>query len=232
LNDNNKDCCETLKKNHKDANVLCCDMDDIDISPYIGKVDLLCGGIHCQSFSQAGKRKGFEDPRGQLIFKFIEMINTLTPKIFLIENVKGIVSHDSGNTLTTIIDILKNQGYTIQYKVLNAFDYEVPQKRERIFIIGTRPNISFNFPEKSKHKVLLKDVLMNVPNSKGSKYSQEKEKLYDYIPQGGCWINRISEKVFILEEENAISCIVSLMKNLHLHFSVHHHKNRLKDVIR
>jgi len=197
LNDNNKDCCETLKLNHKGANVVCGNMESIDVSNYIGKVDLLTGGVPCQSFSQAGLRKGLEDPRGKLMITFSELIHKLTPKIFMIENVKGLITHNSGNTLKEIIDILnKDNMYDVHYKVLNSFEYGVAQKRERIFIVGLLKtlNMKFNFPNKVKDVKVLKDVLNNVPESAGSKYKQEKIDLYNHIPQGGCWINLPEDK--------------------------------------
>ena len=92
LNDNNKDCCETLKKNHKNTNILCSSMIDLNLEKFIGKLDLLAGGVPCQAFSQSGKREGLNDPRGDLILKFIELIDKLKPKIFLIENVKGLIT--------------------------------------------------------------------------------------------------------------------------------------------
>jgi DNA (cytosine-5)-methyltransferase 1 len=197
LNDNNKDCCKTLQKNHIDAHVIYSPMEDLDLTEYIGKVDLFTGGIPCQSFSQAGLRKGFNDPRGQLIFKFVDMIDILKPKIFMIENVKGLITHKSGETLTEIINVLnKDELYNIEYKLLNSFDYNVPQKRERVFIIGTlkTENIIFRFPEKNNNFVLLENVLENVPNSLGSVYTDKKIELFKLIPQGGCWINLPEEK--------------------------------------
>ena len=126
-------------------------MEKLDLNNYINKVDLLAGGIPCQSYSQSGLRKGLEDPRGQLIFTFIKMIELVKPKIFMIENVKGLITHDNGNTINEIINLLnKDKLYNVEYKLLNSMDYNVPQKRERIFIIGTlkSENLNFIFPEK------------------------------------------------------------------------------------
>lgn len=192
LNDNNSDCCKTLKKNHKNVNVIHDSMDKIDYSKYINKVDLLTGGVPCQSFSQAGLRKGLQDPRGDLMFKFIDILNLLKPKIFMIENVKGLLTHNNGNTIKTIISALnKNDLYNITYKCLDSSKYDVPQKRERIFIVGVLKTIgrSFEFPKESERKKILKDVLYDVPMSNGSEYNEEKKKLFKMIPQGGCWVN-------------------------------------------
>ena len=192
LNDNNNDCCKTLKHNHPDANVVCGSMDKIDYSQYIDKIDLLTGGVPCQSFSQAGLRKGLDDPRGDLMMKFIEILNLIKPKIFMIENVKGLLTHDNGNTIQKIIDELNsNLLYNISYKCLDASKYDVPQKRERVFIVGVLKSInrSFEFPEESLTKKVLKDVLYNVPLSNGAKYNEEKKTLFKMIPQGGCWVN-------------------------------------------
>ncbi len=193
LNDNNKDCCETLKKNHPGINIILSSMDKIDYTPYINKVDLLAGGVPCQSFSQAGLRKGLEDPRGDLMFKFIEIINLIRPKIFMIENVKGLLSHDKGKTIKKIIETINdNDLYEINYKCLDASKYNVPQKRERVFIIGTLKTVinkKFEFPKECSNIKLLKDVLINVPSSFGAKYNDDKIKLFKMIPQGGCWIN-------------------------------------------
>ena len=127
LNDNNSDCCKTLKHNHHDANVVCASMDKIDYSQFIDRVDLLTGGVPCQSFSQAGLRKGLDDPRGDLMIKFIEILNLIKPKLFMIENVKGLLTHNEGKTIEKIIIALnKNDLYNISYKCLDASKYDVP----------------------------------------------------------------------------------------------------------
>jgi DNA (cytosine-5)-methyltransferase 1 len=175
-------------------------MDKIDYTPYIGMVDLLTGGVPCQSFSQAGLRKGLNDPRGDLMMKFNDIVKLVKPKMFMIENVKGLLSHDKGNTIKKIVETLSDNGaYIVTYKCLNSANYDVPQKRERVFIVGVRSASSsasssacttpFKFPEQSINIKVLKDALLNVPDSNGAKYSEEKIKLFKMIPQGGCWIN-------------------------------------------
>jgi DNA (cytosine-5)-methyltransferase 1 len=192
LNDNNKDCCSTLKKNHpENTNIVLGSMEDIQFSEYIGKVDLLTGGVPCQSFSHAGLRKGLNDDRGNLMLQFIKIINLIKPKVFMIENVKGLLSHDNGNTMKKIMETIKEIGlYNVVYECLNAFLYNVPQKRERVFIVGTLKTLSssFVFPKQSDNKIILKNVLHNVPQSIGAKYPEEKIKLFKMISQGSCWI--------------------------------------------
>ena len=192
LNDNNSDCCKTLKHNHPEANVVCGSMAEIDYSQYVNKVDLLTGGVPCQSFSQAGLRKGLDDPRGDLMMKFMEILNFTKPKMFMIENVKGLLTHDEGKTIQKIIEALNsNNLYDIRYKCLDASKYNVPQKRERVFIVGVLKslNSSFDFPEENETRRVLKDVLYDVPPSQGTKYNEEKKALFKMIPQGGCWVN-------------------------------------------
>lgn len=192
LNDNNKDCIKTLKKNHENINIIEGSMEDINYTEYINKVDLLTGGVPCQSFSHAGKRKGLEDPRGNLIIKFIDIVKIIKPKVFMIENVKGILSHNKGKTLEEILNLLnKENTYKIQYKCLDSSKYNIPQKRERVFIIGILKSLhkDFSFPKESNEKKVLEDVLYNVPPSEGSSYSNYKKELFKQIPQGGCWIH-------------------------------------------
>jgi DNA (cytosine-5)-methyltransferase 1 len=151
---------------------------------------------NCQSFSQTGSRKGLNDSRGDLILKFADLLNLIQPKMFMIENVKGLMTHNKGETFKTIIGSLNQKDlYHIKYTVLNAFNYGVPQKRERIFIVGLLRKYGdvFEYPLSDQQlgipSKLLKDVLVDVPQSKGSKYSEEKKKLFGMIPQGGCWVN-------------------------------------------
>lgn len=192
LNDINKDCCATLKKNHKKSNVVCSSMNDLDITKFKNKVDLLTGGVPCQSFSQAGKRNGLNDPKGDLMLKFIDLISIIKPKIFMIENVKGLLNHDSGTTIKKVIKKLnKDKLYKVKYKLLNSVDYNVPQKRERVFIVGIlrKLDVKFKFPKKKLKIKLLKDVLYNVPKSQGYEYNDIKKKLFKLIKPGGCWVD-------------------------------------------
>ncbi|WP_322908326.1 DNA cytosine methyltransferase [Mycoplasmopsis felis] len=155
------------------------------------ELDLLSGGPPCQSFSYAGKRLGLEDIRGTMFYHYAMFLEKLKPKFFLFENVKGLLSIDKGKTFETIYDILSSKGYEIKYKVLNAYDYKVPQKRERLILIGIRKDlinkVNFNFPLKIEEKIVLKDILFNVPESLGSKYSKEKEEIFKLVPPGGYW---------------------------------------------
>ncbi len=100
-------------------------------------IDMLCGGFPCQSFSIAGKRRGFEDTRGTLFFEIARIIKAKRPKIVFLENVKGLLNHEQGKTFRTIIQTISELGYDVQWMVLNSKFFGVPQNRERVFIIGS-----------------------------------------------------------------------------------------------
>ena len=102
----------------------------------IGHVDVICGGFPCQSFSIAGSRRGFEDTRGTLFFEIARFADILKPKYLFLENVKGLLNHDRGNTFKTILGALDGLGYDAEWQVLNSKNFSVPQNRERVFIIG------------------------------------------------------------------------------------------------
>ena len=102
----------------------------------IGHVDVICGGFPCQSFSIAGSRRGFEDTRGTLFFEIARFADILKPKYLFLENVKGLLNHDRGNTFKTILGTLDGLGYDTEWQVLNSKNFSVPQNRERVFIIG------------------------------------------------------------------------------------------------
>lgn len=194
----NKDASDTLKKNRPKWNVINDDIANIsslDLSEYFhlepGELDLLSGGAPCQSFSYAGKRLGLEDARGTLFFHYAKFLAQLQPKMFLFENVKGLLTHDKGRTYKTICEIFERTGYKIQKKVLNAWDYGVPQKRERLITIGIRNDLNdalkFQFPEPLDYKPVLRDVLLDCPDSLGTKYSKYKQSIFDLVPPGGYW---------------------------------------------
>ncbi len=107
------------------------------INPYeLPDFDMLCGGFPCQAFSIAGKRRGFEDTRGTMFFEIARILEVKRPKIVFLENVKGLLNHDKGNTFTIILETLDELGYETQWMVLNSKFFGVPQNRERVFIIG------------------------------------------------------------------------------------------------
>lgn len=120
----------------------------INGKPFKNKVDIFVGGSPCQSFSVIGKRAGLEDARGTLFYDFARLITEIKPKVFLYENVPGMMSHDSGKTWTHIQDIFLSLGYKVFIKVLNAKDFGIPQNRSRLYVVGFQDeNIHFNFPE-------------------------------------------------------------------------------------
>lgn len=193
-----KSASETLQFNRPQWNVICEDIEkvaqrDIEKEFKIKKyeLDLLSGGAPCQSFSYAGKKLGLEDTRGTMFYHYATFLNKLQPKMFLFENVKGLLSHDKGRTFKIITDIFEEQNYSIQYQVLNAVDYGVAQKRERLIVIGIRKDLAniihFEFPKKNDKKLVLRDILKDVPASEGARYSAEKEKIFQLVPPGGYW---------------------------------------------
>lgn len=115
-------------KNYGDAKLI----NETDLPDF----DLLVGGFPCQSFSVAGKRKGFDDTRGTLFFDIARILAHKKPRYLVLENVKGLLSHDGGRTFQTIIRVLTDLGYFIEWQVLNSKNFGVPQNRERVFIVG------------------------------------------------------------------------------------------------
>lgn len=120
-----------------------------DIAPKnIPDHDFLLAGFPCQPFSIAGKQLGFTDTRGTLFFNIEKILKAKNPYGFLLENVKRLTTHDKGRTFQIILEKLANLGYTVYHKVLNSLDYGIPQKRERIYIVGFKDAIHFKFPKK------------------------------------------------------------------------------------
>ncbi|MCG3083915.1 MULTISPECIES: DNA (cytosine-5-)-methyltransferase [unclassified Anoxybacillus] len=192
--------CQTLRKNRPHWNVIEKDIIEVaehGIKNFINNcpndIDLLSGGYPCQAFSYAGKKLGLNDARGTLFYYYAKILQELQPKMFLAENVKGLVNHDNGKTLATMLSVFEEIGYNVQWKVLNALDYDVAQKRERIFIIGIRKDlvekysVSYRFPKPYGYTLTLRDVLQDVPPSEGAKYPEEKRKVLELVPPGGYW---------------------------------------------
>ncbi|MEB3205910.1 MAG: DNA (cytosine-5-)-methyltransferase [Vampirovibrionales bacterium] len=127
---------ETLKSNRPQWHVVADDIKNVDFSNV--QADVVTGGFPCQAFSYAGNRLGFEDTRGTLFFEFARAIKQIQPKIILGENVKGLERHEGGRTLQTMMNVLDEIGYRAHYKILRAQYLDVPQKRERLVIVGVR----------------------------------------------------------------------------------------------
>ena len=185
--------CDTLRKNRPDWNVVEGDVHEVDFTQYHGKVDLVSGGAPCQAFSYAGKKLGFGDTRGTLFAEFARCVEEVSPKMFLFENVRGLLSHDRGRTFDTIKHTFEGLGYAVQRRVLNACYFGVGQKRERLIVIGIRNDLAdkvvFEYPEPDKKQTTLRDVLQNVPDSPYQPYSEKKRKVMALVPPGGCWVD-------------------------------------------
>ena len=199
LNEKDKYACQTLRLNRPDWNVVEDDITNVDFSHLKGNVDLLTGGFPCQPFSYAGKQLGFEDLRGTLVFEMARAIKEIQPKVFLAENVKGLTENDNGRTLETIIRVLEELGYTILEKdVYKAIFYKVPQKRERLIIVGVRNDLAekvkFVKPSPYYRLLTVKDALQAgelfdspVPESVGQAYPKRKAEIMAHVPEGGYW---------------------------------------------
>ena len=130
----------------------------------ISDFDILLAGIPCQAFSMAGYKLGFDDIRGTHFFEVSRIIKKKMPKAFLIENVRNLISHDNGKTFKTMKKVIEEDlGYTLYYEVLDAQDFGLPQKRKRVFIVGFRDKIQFEFPKPTKKKSTIRDILETEP---------------------------------------------------------------------
>lgn len=199
LNEFETTACRTLKYNKPEWNVIEGDVRHIDFTPLNGKVDFLSGGFPCQTFSYAGKGAGFNDTRGTMFFELARAVKEIQPKVFMGENVKGLISHQDGRTFETIRNAIAELGYTlVEPRVLRAIMYQVPQKRERLIFIAIRNDIAekvqFHWPTPYYEVLNLRDVLYkgiiydcDVPKSEGVQYSEKKKRILAMVPQGGDW---------------------------------------------
>lgn len=154
------------------------DVKFFDATPYRGQVDLYVGGSPCQSFSVGGKRKGFEESRGTLFYEYARIAKECQPKVFIYENVTGLMNHDKGHTWEVVKQTFNELNYCWVYWVLNSKDFGIPQNRKRVYIVGFRKDLKKNFqlltePQSCPLKINVDDLLeKEVPN----KY---------YLPQKG-----------------------------------------------
>lgn len=198
LNEIDKFACQTLRKNRPNWNILEGDVKNFDFTKYKNKVDIVTGGFPCQAFSYAGKKLGLSDARGTLFYEFARVVKEVNPPICIGENVRGLLSHDNGKTLQGMISILGEIGYRVTpVQILMAIDYKVPQKRERLILVGVREDITavnYEYPKPYKKKYNLSDALKkgdlydcDVPKSDGAKYPKSKKEVLDLVPPKGYW---------------------------------------------
>jgi DNA (cytosine-5)-methyltransferase 1 len=190
---------ETLRLNRPDWNVLEGDVHKVDFTPLRGLVDFVSGGFPCQAFSYAGKKGGLNDTRGTLFFELARAVKEIQPKVFMGENVKGLLSHDDGRTLEIIRNAIAELGYTlVEPRVLKAVMYQVPQKRERLILVAIRndiaPYVEFHWPAPYKRIMTLRDAFFkgklykkDVPESEGQTYPEKKRRVLSMVPEGGDW---------------------------------------------
>lgn len=197
LNEIDKYACKTLRKNRPNWRVLEGDIKEFDFSEYHNKVDIVTGGFPCQAFSYAGKKLGLADARGTLFYEFARVVKEVNPPICIGENVRGLLSHENGKTLQGMISILDEIGYNVvPVQVLKAINFKVPQKRERLILVGIRKDIElkYEYPKPYKRIYNLVDALKkgdlfdcDVPQSEGSKYPKSKADVLELVPQKGYW---------------------------------------------
>jgi len=143
------------------------DITQFSATKYKNKVDLLVGGSPCQAFSMVGNRLGMEDTRGTLFYDFARVVNECKPKVFIYENVKGLLNHDKGKTWLVVQAVFKELGYKIYSQTLNGKDYGIPQHRERIFVVGFKDKKEiFEFPTKVPLEHSMQDFLEDFFDSK------------------------------------------------------------------
>ncbi len=169
--------------------------------------DVMVWGFPCQTFSIIGQRKGLEEERWEIIFHFINIMKKKNVKIFLLENVKGLVNHDKGKTLKTILESLEKAGYYVEWKVLNSINYWVPQMRERIYFVGIKKdllkdNIKFNFPDNNKQTANVEEFLIDENNStldvNKQAYETFKKYLWNKYNQNKYSIEKLLENEYLV----------------------------------
>lgn len=199
----NKEIAETYKYNFPKNHLIVDDIkniSDIQLKKIQNNipVDVIIGGPPCQGFSIAGNigRKFTEDSRNYLFKEFVRVVNVLKPRIFVMENVARMATHNHGQTIEEICNEFTKIGYSVQYKVLNAANYGVPQNRRRIFVVGTSKGLKFGFPTPSFKVKTVKDAIddlpklksgekSNIPNHFAMNHSKQMLKKMSYVKEGG-----------------------------------------------
>lgn len=159
------------------------DIHEFNATPYRNKIDLLVGGAPCQAFSIVGDQRGFDDTRGTLFREFARVVKECKPKVFIFENVQGMLKHDSGKTWDVIFNTFKDYcGYDVHFQLLNARDYGIPQTRERLYCIGFRKKTEFKYPAPIELKYRMYDFLEDYKDS--PYYSKKGNAKYITLDKG------------------------------------------------
>ncbi|QSS96677.1 DNA cytosine methyltransferase [Psychroflexus sp. ALD_RP9] len=191
-NEYDKDIWETYEKNHKNTTLDRRSIVNIK-SNEVPECDGIIGGPPCQSWSEAGSKRGINDKRGQLFFDFIRILEAKQPKFFLAENVSGMLLNRHSEALKNIKQLFKDAGYNLSFKLLNASNFDVPQDRKRVFFVGIREDLDFKFkfPKPLKEKVTLEQKIADLQNSvvpakEGNKTNMENCKIpnHEYMIGG------------------------------------------------
>ena len=179
----------------------------LDGTDFKGKVDLFVGGSPCQTFSQVGFQKGLEDARGTLFYEFARLVNEIEPKVFIYENVRNMLRHDGGNTWNIIRGVFDSLDYEIDFKVLNALDFNIPQKRNRLFIIGYKKSLGIKpcLPTKANpsNQYVMQDFLITHAAFGCFKYNKDGSLNIDHskvdpIPKD-CYLSKAVE-TYVLKD--------------------------------
>ncbi len=200
--DSDLDCCRSLRMNHRRRRVICRDISEISGNELLrgaqirsGSLALLAGGPPCQPFSRSneGRRRGLRDSRGRLVWEMVRLADETEPMIILIENVPGLLSAEGGCVIRQLVKDLAGLGYSVEYSLLDSASYGIPQRRKRLFVVGTRADIRFEFPSPTHGAGLnpyatAKDAIGDLDDgithrgadSIGGKYGH----LMDAIPEG------------------------------------------------
>ncbi|WP_308623003.1 DNA (cytosine-5-)-methyltransferase [uncultured Enorma sp.] len=191
LNEIDRDAAATLARNSETHglgwNIDNRDVREVDFADM--QAEVIQAGFPCQAFSYAGKSRGFEDTRGTLFFEFARAIRDVRPKIAIGENVRGLVRHDGGRTLATMLETLDQLGYRVRYRVLRSQYLDVPQKRERLIMFAVRRDLDlpFIFPRERDYFITLREALRDCPASPGQEYPEKKRRVMEQVPAGGYW---------------------------------------------
>lgn len=160
--------CPTYKANHPDVNLIEGDIRKVNANVFPNHPEGIIGGPPCQSWSEGGSLRGIDDPRGQLFYEYIRILQATQPYFFVAENVSGMLAHRHSSAVQGFLRLFAEAGYDVRFKLLNANDYDVPEDRDRVFYIGFRRDLNiddFQFPETQRRKPVLRDSIWDLQSS-------------------------------------------------------------------